>query len=105
VSRMPKLSRHYRSVMDSLTPDETRRILHLLVARDPRLAYAIGEIAKGLRIAVSARDIAAHVRQGLELLDVEEVSDRSGAHRYGYVDPGKPRGRCSRRLSSHSRRR
>jgi len=77
------------NVLESLTGDDALAILKVLGARDRRLALEIEAIAKERFSSVEMDAIAADVVMGLESLVVEDVWDRSGSKRDGYVDPGE----------------
>jgi hypothetical protein len=77
------------NVLESLTGDDALAILKVLGARDRRLALEIEAIAKERFSSVEMDAIAADVMMGLESLVVEDVWDRSGSKRDGYVDPGE----------------
>jgi hypothetical protein len=78
-----------QNVLESLTGDDALAILKVLGARDRRLALEIEAIAKERFSSVEMDAIAADVMMGLESLVVEDVWDRSGSKRDGYVDPGE----------------
>ncbi len=75
-------------VLESITDSDARSILKLLAERDHKLVEVIDATARELLGQVDTEDVATDVQMELELLDVEEVWDRSGATRDGYVDPG-----------------
>jgi hypothetical protein len=78
-----------RNVLESITGDDALAILKALAASDRRLALEIEAIAKERFSSVEMDAIAADVMMGLESLVVEDVFDRSGSKRDGYVDPGE----------------
>lgn len=75
-------------VLEAITGSDALSILKLLAERDDRLAETIETTAREVLGQEEVEDVAREVQMELELLDVEEVWDRSGATRYGYVDPG-----------------
>lgn len=75
-------------VLESITDSDARSILKLLAERDDKLVEVIDATARELLDQVDTEDVAMDVQMELELLDVEEVWDRSGATRDGYVDSG-----------------
>ena len=75
-------------VLESITDSDARSILKLLAERDHKLVEIIDATARELLGQVDTEDVATDVQMELELLDVEEVWDRSGATRDGYVDSG-----------------
>jgi hypothetical protein len=64
-------------------------ILKILAARDERLAREIDAVAGELLGEVNVAGVAANVKDELESLDVDDIFDKSGARRDGYVDPGE----------------
>lgn len=76
-------------VLESITGTDALAILQVLAERHEHLAQEIDAVAKELLSRVEMDDVAAHVQMELECLHVEDVWDRSGATRDGYVDPGE----------------
>ena len=77
-------------VLAEMTGGEALEILEILADEDPTIAERIVEIfyeelhgEEGVEI----EDIAADVFDELESLEVEELWEKSGSTRYGYVDP------------------
>ena len=75
-------------ILASITGSDALSILKQLAERDNRFAEAICETARELLGDVDSEDVAMAVQMELESLDVEEVWDRSGATRDGYIEPG-----------------
>jgi len=81
-------------ILDHLTPTDALAILRIL-ARDEALASRIRQVAAAHLESNAPRDpedvaaIAAEVRAELERLEVEEVWDRAGPTRDGYVETGE----------------
>jgi hypothetical protein len=75
-------------VLESITGSDGLLILKTLAERDQKMAKQIEAVARELLDHVEMEDVAADVQMELECLDVEDVWDKSGATRYGYVDPG-----------------
>ena len=75
-------------ILESLTGSDALSILKILAERHDNLAKEIDTIAEELLREVDVEDLAADVKDALEFLDVEDVWDRSGQRRDGYVDPG-----------------
>jgi hypothetical protein len=71
-----------------MTGSDALSILKLLAERDDKFAEVIDATARELLGHVDFEDVAKDVQMDLEFLDVEEVWDRSGPKRDGYVDPG-----------------
>jgi len=75
-------------VLDSITGSDALLILRYLAERDDKFAELIDTIAREHLGQADFKEVAADVQMTLELLDVEEVWDRAGSKRDGYVDPG-----------------
>ncbi len=75
-----------REIINQLSPEDALAVLHILADGDPELAAHIAEIALARLRHVDADEIAACVYDGLEWLQVEEVWDRAGQKRDGYVE-------------------
>lgn len=73
-------------VLESITGDDALAILEVLIGSDKNLAQKIDTIAQALFNDVDIDGVAGSVQMELELLQAEEVWDRSGAKRDGYVD-------------------
>jgi hypothetical protein len=76
-------------LLDSITGTDALAILKVLAERHENLAQEIDAVAKELLSHVDIDEVAANVQMELEGLHVEDVWDRSGATREGYVDPGE----------------
>ncbi len=80
-------------LIDQLSPEEGVKILRALARQDTQLAARIAEaIIAYLRrsapqVPEDAEDIAEDVLYELDHLEVEEVWNRAGRTRYGYVEP------------------
>ena len=75
-------------VLESIAGSDALAVLRALAERDDKLAGAIDATARELLGQVDAEDVAAEVQMELEALHVEDIWDRAGATRDGYVDPG-----------------
>ncbi len=64
-------------------------VLERLAAQDAKFEEAIEAAARELMSNVDSEEVAAEVREALELLQPEDVWDRSGRKRHGYVQPGE----------------
>jgi hypothetical protein len=78
-----------RKVIEQLAPDEALAILKALAASDEQLANRIAEMGLAYLDSVDTTAVAAGLYDDLEALAVEEVWDRSGKTRYGYVETGE----------------
>jgi hypothetical protein len=76
-------------VLQSITGTDALAILKVLGERHENLAQEIEAVAKELLSHIEIDDVAANVQLELEFLNVEDLWDRSGAKRDGYVDPGE----------------
>jgi len=76
-------------IIDHLSPTDALTILRTLAARDEQLARRIAEIATAHLSEVDPEEVAAVLYDELDALEVEEVWDRAGPKRHGYVDPGE----------------
>jgi hypothetical protein len=76
------------NVLNSITGSDALAVLKILAGRDAGMGQVIDATARELLEQVDAVEVGADVQMKLELLDVEDVWDRSGATRNGYVDPG-----------------
>jgi hypothetical protein len=75
-------------ILDALTGSDALSILRVLAERNSDVAREIDAVAKELLRELDVESLAEDVKEALECLDVEEVWDRSGENRDGYVDPG-----------------
>jgi hypothetical protein len=76
-----------REIINQLSPQDALAVLKALAASDANLARHIAEIATEHLSEVDPQDVAEEVYYELESLQVENVWDRSGSTRYGYVEP------------------
>jgi len=78
-----------REIIDHLSPTDALSILRILAHSDERLAVRIAEMATAHLSGVDSEEVAAVLYDELDSLEVEEVWDRAGPTRHGYVDPGE----------------
>jgi hypothetical protein len=76
-------------IIDRLSPTDALAILRTLAASDKQLAQRIAEIATAYLSEVDPEEVAIVLYDELNFLEVEEVWDRAGPKRYGYVEPGE----------------
>jgi hypothetical protein len=76
-------------VIAQLSPEDALAVLKALARRDAEAAATIAEIAYDYLQGVELEEIAFTLYEDLELLRVEEVWDRAGPTRHGYVDPAE----------------
>ncbi len=84
---MPKRSTKSRNIFDEISADDALAILRLLAKEDSNIAKRIEQIAIEYLKGVDIEDIASEVYFDLDSIEVEEVWDRSGRTRNGYVEP------------------
>lgn len=75
-----------RTVIEQLTLVEAVAILKALAASDEQLANRIAELGLAYLDPVDTGAVAAGLYEDLEALEVEDVWNRSGKTRYGYVE-------------------
>ena len=76
-----------REVINQLSPQDALAVLKALAASDANLARRIAEIATEHLSEVDPQDVAEEVYYALESLQVEDVWDKAGSTRDGYVEP------------------
>jgi len=74
-------------IIDTLSPTDALAILRALAGSDDQLATRIAGMATARLRGVDPEEVAAALYDELNGLDVEEVWDRAGRTRYGYVEP------------------
>ena len=74
---------------ESITEANALTILRILAERNKNVAIEIDAIAKELLSGSDFDEIAAQVQMTCEMLQVEDVWDRAGPKRDGYVDTGE----------------
>lgn len=73
--------------IESITPEHALSILKKLIEEDKKIAKRIQKIITQLISTVHPEEIAQEVLSELDSLDVEDLWDRSGSTRYGYIEP------------------
>jgi hypothetical protein len=73
-------------VIDQLSSNDALAILKALAREDEALAARIAEIAIARLREIDPEDVAFDLYEELNALEVEEVWDRAGSTRHGYVD-------------------
>jgi hypothetical protein len=76
-------------IINRLSPNDALAVLKTLARDDETLAARIAEIATVHLSEVDPEDVAFQLYDELDTLEVEEVWDRAGPTRHGYVDPGE----------------
>ena len=74
-------------IIKQLSSQEALAILNVLAKEDKRLAQRIAELALARLGEVKAEEVAEAVYSELDALTPEEVWDRAGRKRQGYVEP------------------
>lgn len=74
-------------ILDAIGSDDAFAILRRLAREDQEIAKRIEQIAIEYLEGFDIEDIAFEVYYALDRIEVEEVWDRSGSTRDGYVDP------------------
>jgi hypothetical protein len=70
-----------------LRGQEAATVLRALLEKHPDLAIEADDLAASLLAGVSVEDIADTVEQALRSLSLDDLSDRAGRKRDGYVEP------------------
>jgi hypothetical protein len=78
-----------QNIINNLSQEDALVILQQLAAQDEKLAAQIASMALAYLSDVDAEEIAETLRFELESLTPEEVWDRAGNTRYGYVETGE----------------
>jgi hypothetical protein len=81
------MPRNAHTIIDHLSPGDALAILKILAREDDRLAAHVAEVATSYLSSVDPEEIAFGLYEELEALEVEEVWDRAGPTRHGYVEP------------------
>lgn len=76
-------------IIEQLSPADASAILHALASSDETLAARIAEMALARFDQVDVEEVSAALYDELNALEVEEVWDRAGSTRHGYVEPGE----------------
>ena len=76
-------------IIDHLSPTDALSILRTLASSDKQLARRIAEIATAHLSEVDPEEVAVVLYDELDALEVEEVWDRAGPKRDGYVAPSE----------------
>ncbi len=75
-------------IIEHLSGSDALSILRILAGSDEQLAARIAEIATVYLSGVDPEEVATILYHELSFLEVEEVWDRAGETRHGYVEPG-----------------
>jgi hypothetical protein len=77
-----------KDFLEIIKPDDALRILRQLAKQSNEVREKIQQLAMEILSDVDPESISDDVYSELDGLDVEELWDRSGKTRHGYVDPG-----------------
>lgn len=78
-----------QKIIHNLSPNDALVILRQLAAQNEKLAAEIASLALAYLSDVNVEEITGALRDELEGLTPEEVWDRAGNTRYGYVETGE----------------
>ncbi|MFQ5858570.1 MAG: hypothetical protein ACE5LU_23470 [Anaerolineae bacterium] len=76
-------------IIEQLSAGDALAVLKTLARDDEHLAVRIAEIATEYLSDVDPEEVALMLYHDLNFLEVEEVWDRAGPTRHGYVHPGE----------------
>jgi hypothetical protein len=79
-------------IIDQLSPDDALAVLKALARDDETLVARIAESATAHLGKVDPEEVAFGLYEELDSLEVEEIWDRAGQSRHGYVSPGEAAG-------------
>jgi hypothetical protein len=74
-------------VIDQLSPSDAVEVLRILAHCDAKVAAQIVEVVASYLRGVDVEEVAGNLYDDLSVLRVEEVWDRAGNARHGYVEP------------------
>jgi hypothetical protein len=76
-----------KDILEIIKPDDALRILRQLAQQNNEVKEKIQQLAMEILSDVDPEEVSDDVYSELDGLDVEELWDRSGKTRHGYVDP------------------
>src|SRR5580704_6553884 len=74
-------------LLDRLTPDEADAVLQGLLKRHPELRPEAEELARNRATSSSIEEIVDEVFCAVSSVGLDELNQRAGSHRWGYVEP------------------
>lgn len=83
----PKKTQKSKDIFDSVTPGDAMTILKSLAREDPNLRKKIETMIIDILGEVDTDEVAGEVFYDLDAIQVEDLWDRSGRTRDGYVEP------------------
>jgi hypothetical protein len=75
------------NIFNAISSEDAFAILRILADRNPEILKQIEEIANEYLQDILPDEVEEDVFEALEMIEVEEVWDRSGSTRDGYVEP------------------
>ena len=81
------MARDVETLLSRLSPDDALVILSRLAHGDDKIAERLESIVEDVLADVDIDDVAEAVFVDLDTIEIEEIWDRSGETRDGYVDP------------------
>ncbi len=78
-----------KKIIDTIEPIEALKILKLLSENDLTLAKQIEKLFLEQVQKIDMEDLAADILAELDFIDVEDLWERSGSTRDGYIEPGE----------------
>lgn len=75
--------------LDRLDDRERSAVLSKLLATHPELVAEADDLATRLLTTVNPGDVAENVMSVLTSLDIDDLANRAGRHRGGYVEPNE----------------
>ena len=76
-------------IIEQLSPTDASAILHALATNDEALAARIADMALAHFDQIDVEEVSADLYDELDALEVEEVWERAGRKRQGYVETGE----------------
>jgi hypothetical protein len=78
-----------RDLLDSINPEDALYVLKVLMNEDRKISDRILQILMERLHELDSYEITMDLYYQLDQLEVEELWDRSGSTRYGYVEPSE----------------
>jgi hypothetical protein len=87
VKRTVRGRRGWQTVLDRLQPEEAARVLRSLLEGHPQFVPQAEALARAAVGDVDVEAVADEVEQALPDLDLDDLNERAGRTRWGYVEP------------------
>lgn len=78
-----------RNILDRLSDGESSTVLHRILEKHSELLNEVEQIATEIISSSSIEDVADDVFLAVTSLDLESLTERAGAHSWGYVEPSE----------------